>query len=380
MVRSESMPSRGAPIENLAEALRDAYPELAVVADAAGDRAVYLVGGAVRDLLSGRERGDIDVVVVGDPADLAADLGAETLAQHERFGTIKVGLDGHEVDLATARTETYAHPGALPTVAPADSIEADLARRDFTVNAMALPLADPGALVDPHGGSADLDAGLLRVLHPASFADDPTRAIRAARYAARFGFGLERGTEELLRATDLDTVSAERYDAELLRLAAEDTAPRGFELLGEWGLVELRSGGAELAAAVSQLMRTDPWQGEGSRAGAILAAALGPVSGEDELVAASPASPSEGVELARRRGTVELVLARALGASWLDEYVGAWRSVTLEIDGDDLITAGVSAGPAVGRGLEAALRAKLDGETGGRDEELAVALRAARAG
>jgi tRNA nucleotidyltransferase (CCA-adding enzyme) len=374
------MPSRGAPIENLAEALHAAYPELTAVADAAGERPVYLVGGAVRDLLLGRRRGDIDLVVVGDPAGLAADLGAETLAQHERFGTVKVELNGHEVDLAGARTETYAHPGALPTVAAAKSIEADLARRDFTINAMAVSLADPAALFDPHEGAADLGAGLLRVLHPASFEDDPTRAIRAARYAARFGFELEPQTETLLRAADLGTVSDERREAELLRLAAEASAPRGFELLGEWGVVELREGGVELAVAVAELLETEPWRGEGSRATAELAAALGPASGEGELAAASPASPSEGVELARRRCTVELVLARALGASWLDEYVGSWRSVALEIDGDDLIAAGLTAGPAIGRGLEAALRAKLDGEVAGRDEELATALEAARAG
>ncbi len=372
------MPSRGAPIENLAEALRGAYPELAVVADAAGDRSVYLVGGAVRDLLLGRERGDIDLVVVGDPAGLATDLDAETLAQHERFGTVKVALDGHEIDLASARTETYARPGALPTVAPADSIEADLARRDFTINAIAVPLARPSDPVDPHGGRADLGAGLLRVLHPASFEDDPTRAIRAARYAARFGFELEPQTEVLLRAADLGTVSDERREAELLRLAAEASAVRGFELLGEWGLVELREGGAELSAAVAELLAAEPWKGEGSSARAVLTAALGPVSGEVELAASAPASPSEGVELARRRGTVELVLARALGASWLDEYVGSWRSVALEIDGDDLIAAGLSAGPAIGKGLAAALRAKLDGEVSGREQELAVALAAAR--
>src|SRR5690606_25329122 len=120
-------------------------------------------------------------------AALAARLGATT-AEHERFGTAKVVLEGHEVDLAGARRETYPEPGALPVVEPADSIEQDLARRDFTINAMALSLDDPAEPIDPHGGAADLDAGLLRVLHPGSFADDPTRALRAARYAARFGF------------------------------------------------------------------------------------------------------------------------------------------------------------------------------------------------
>jgi tRNA nucleotidyltransferase (CCA-adding enzyme) len=371
------MPSRGAPIENLAEALRGAYPELAVVAGAAGERPVYLVGGAVRDLLLGRARGDIDLVVVGDPAGLAADLGAETLAEHERFGTVKVALDGHEIDLATARTETYAHPGALPTVAPADSIEADLARRDFTINAIAVPLADPSALVDPHDGRDDLGAGLLRVLHPASFEDDPTRAIRAARYAARFEFELEAQTKELLRATDLGKVSDERREAELLRLGGEATAAAGFEALAGWGLLQPGRRWETLAVALPELLAKSPWAGEADAAAAWMAAALGSLEDAEELARTYPTRPSQAVSQARGHSPTELVLARALGAEWLDEYVGSWRSVALEIDGDDLLAAGVAAGPAVGRGLAAALRAKLDGEISGREQELAAALAAA---
>src|SRR6185295_11039543 len=103
-------------------------------------------------------------------------------------------------------TETYPEPGALPQVAPATGVEADLARRDFTVNAIAVAVGGE-EVVDPHGGIADVGALLLRVLHPGSFADDPTRAIRAARYAARLGFQLESETERLLRATNLATVS-----------------------------------------------------------------------------------------------------------------------------------------------------------------------------
>lgn len=366
------------PTENLAEALRDAYPELKAIAAADGER-VYLVGGAVRDLLLGRGRADIDVVVVGDPLELAAALGAETLAEHERFGTAKVELDGHEVDIATARTESYERPGALPSVAAADSIAADLGRRDFTINALAVQLADPGELIDPHAGLDDLEAGLLRVLHPGSFGDDPTRAIRAARYAARFGFDPEPETAALLREADLGAVSADRRRAELYRLAGEANAPRGFELLTEWGLVELREGGVVLAATVSDLLGTEAWRGEVSRADAMLAAALGPVAGEAALAAATPGRPSQAVDLARGADPVELVLARALGAEWLDEYVSHWRLVELEIDGGDLIAAGVPRGPALGHGLRAALDAKLDGEAQGREQELGVALRAAGA-
>lgn len=366
----------GKPGEGLGAALRRAYPELA--AFAAAPEPVYLVGGAVRDLLRGEPRSDIDVVVVGEIGALAGRLGAGEVASHERFGTASLELDGHRVDVARARAESYPRPGALPVVRPAATIEADLARRDFTVNAMAIPLAGDPALIDPHGGRADLEAGLLRVLHRRSFVDDPTRALRAARYAARFGFRLEAETERLLRAADLSTVSEDRRRAELRRLAAEASAPEGFALLAEWGLARLRPQGVELARRVGELLEREPWRGEADRAEAVLAAALGPEGGEAELARARPSRPSEGYELARGRDPLELALARALGAEWLDEHLREWRSVRLRIDGSDLLAAGVPEGPAVGRGLAAALRRRLDGEIEGRDQELAAALEAAR--
>jgi len=355
----------------LAARLRSAYPELEAIR-AASDAPVYLVGGAVRDLLLGRGRADMDLVVVGDAAGLAARLGAEVV-EHERFATAKARFDGHEVDVATARSESYPEPGALPEVEPAENVESDLARRDFTINAMAVPLDDP-ALIDPYRGRQDLEAGVLRVLHPRSFVDDPTRALRAARYAARFGFAPEPETAALLRAADLATVSEERRRAELLRLAAEPQAARGFELLAEWGLVELRPDGAELAAKVAELLASEPWREAAPRERAMLAAALGPAGGEEELAAARPERPSEAVRLARAHGPVELVLARALGAEWLDRYLIEWRSVRLEIDGNDLIAAGIREGPALGQALAETLRAKLDGEISGREQELAAAL------
>jgi len=364
------------PDDEIAAALREAYPELAALR-AAGEQPLYLVGGAVRDLLLGRGRADLDLVVVGDAAALAARLGADVV-EHERFATAKLTLDGHEIDIATARTETYASPGALPEVAPAETIEADLGRRDFTLNAIALPLRGEPVPVDPHGGRADLAAGLLRVLHERSFLDDPTRAVRAARYAARFGFGLEGETAELIRVADLGTVSEERRRAELLRLAAEGEAPRGFALLAEWGLVEPRPGGLDLAGRTAALLDAPPWQGFAPRDRAILAAALGPAGGEAELAATSPRKPSLAVELAARHDPVELLLARALGAEWLDRWLTEWRPVALEIGGDDLIAAGVAQGVAVGRGLKEALIRKLDGEISGREQELETALAAAR--
>lgn len=366
------------PDDDLTEALGSAYPELDAVR-AASDAPVYLVGGAVRDLLLGRGRSDLDLVVVGDAAALAARLGVETI-EHERFATAKARLDGHEVDIATARAESYAHPGALPDVEPAADVESDLARRDFTINAMAVPLHGAPELIDPHGGRADLGAGVLRVLHRHSFEDDPSRALRAARYAARFGFELEPETAALIRKADLGTISADRRRAELLRLAAEADAADGFELLGEWGLVELRPGGVELVGRVAELIAKPPWDALGPRERnrALLDAALGSPGNEEELAGARPRRPSSAVALARRHQLFELALARALGAEWLDRYLQEWRSVALEIDGEDLIAAGVPQGPDIGRGLDAALRRKLDGELSGREQEMAAALAAAR--
>ncbi|HET7454856.1 MAG TPA: hypothetical protein VFJ76_04990 [Solirubrobacterales bacterium] len=362
-------------MDRLAQALREAHPELETVR-AAARQPVYLVGGAVRDLLLGRDRADVDLMVEGNATALAAELGGAN-SEHDRFGTVKVDVDGHELDIVGARTETYEKPGALPTVTPAESVEEDLARRDFTINAMAIPLQGEPRLIDPYGGRDDLEAGLLRVLHDRSFVDDPTRAIRAARYASRFGFRLEPGTEELLRQTDLTTVSADRRRAELERLAAEANACEGFELLGEWGTIDLRPGGIELMEAVDALLRTPPWAEEVPRERALVAAALGPAGAEEVLASMWAPKPGEGVELAERRDPVELILARAMGADWLDSYLTSWRRIELEIDGDDLLAAGVEQGPAIGRGLRAARHKKLEGQIRGREEELATALAAA---
>jgi tRNA nucleotidyltransferase (CCA-adding enzyme) len=363
-------------MDDLAAALRHAHPELEAVREAA-EEPVYLVGGAVRDLLLGRPRADVDLVVEGNAAALATRLGGAE-KEHERFGTVKVEVEGHELDLATARTESYPHPGALPEVAPAESIEADLARRDFTVNAMAVPLQGEQRLIDPHGGREDLDRGQLRILHPRSFEDDPTRAIRAARYGSRFDFAVEPETFELLRRTDLSTVSADRRRAELERLAAEPTGRVGLGLLAGWGLVDLRDGGSQLMEAVEELLKQPEWAELVPREQALIAAALGPVGAERALASMSEPRPGEAVELAERRDPVELILGRALGASWLDRYLTVWSKIELEIDGGDLIAAGVPQGPAVGRGLRTAKSKRLEGQISGREQELAAALEAAR--
>lgn len=362
-------------MDDLAAALRHAHPELEAVREVA-EEPVYLVGGAVRDLLLGWMRADVDLVVVGDAVALAARLGGAE-KEHERFGTVRVDVDGHEIDIATARTETYPEPGALPEVAPASDVEADLGRRDFTVNAMAIPLQGEPRLIDPHQGRGDLEEGVLRVLHPRSFEDDPTRAIRAARYGSRFGFALEPETFELLRRADLATVSADRRRAELERLAAEPTGRIGLGLLAGWGLIDLREGGVELMKAVEGLLRQPHWGDLVPREQALIAAALGPEGAERVLAAMPSPLPGEGVEVAERCDPVELVLGRALGASWLDRYLTVWSKVELEIDGADLIAAGIPQGPAIGRGLRAAKVRRLEGEISGREQELAAALEAA---
>jgi tRNA nucleotidyltransferase (CCA-adding enzyme) len=355
-------------------------PGIATVRDAlAGERA-FLVGGAVRDLLLGAPHPDLDVAVEGDAPEIARRLGANPVA-HERFVTATVEVDGGRVDLAATRTEHYPRPGALPEVEPA-SLERDLARRDFTVNAMAIPLAGDPELIDPHDGLEDLRAGALSVLHPKSFADDPTRALRAARYAARLGFEIEPATFDLLTATDLGTVSSERIEAELRRIATEDTAPAAFELLAQWGLAGIDRGVGARIAALQTILARPEWSDLVDAPDAIYSLATPDPSleaGAVRLSSATPRRPSEGTALARGRHPVELAAARVAGAGWLDDYVRDWRHVELEIDGSDLLTAGVPEGPAVGRGLAAALDAKLDGEVSGRDDELRVALAAATA-
>ncbi|HEX6116061.1 MAG TPA: hypothetical protein VFY99_03105 [Solirubrobacterales bacterium] len=359
------------------------------ISAAAGETPVYLVGGAVRDLLRGvapEEIGNLDLAVEGDAIELARALGGE-LREHERFGTATVSVGGREVDLARTRTEVYARPGALPEVEAA-SLAEDLGRRDFTVNAIAVALAAPGAVIDPHGGRLDLAAGLLRTLHRRSFEDDPTRALRAARYAARLGFELEAQTEAALSEADLATVSPERVEAELVRLLGEDEWRRGFELLAEWGLAP--RAGLELMEAVRETLARPGWRGTTDEATAALVAgapaigryapSAGPLEQARELAALDEGPPSELAAAARESAPVALVIARAMGAGWLDRYVEEWRDVRLEIDGEDLMAAGIEQGPAVGRGLAAALAARLDRQVQGREGELDVALRAAREG
>ncbi|MEA2167336.1 MAG: hypothetical protein QOF76_636, partial [Solirubrobacteraceae bacterium] len=198
--------------ERAFEGLRQ--PELGAFRDLPG---VWVVGGAVRDVLLGSEPREFDVVVEGDAAALARKIGAPIL--HERFGTAKVG----HVDIASARTETYPEPGALPEVRLGAAMRDDLARRDFTVNTFAVRLSDGFGLCWP-GAEDDLERGVLRVLHDDSFTDDPTRVLRMVRYAARLGFAPEPHTAALAASARFSTVSGERVGAEL-RLALAEPLP-----------------------------------------------------------------------------------------------------------------------------------------------------------
>ncbi|MHB8659017.1 MAG: tRNA nucleotidyltransferase/poly(A) polymerase family protein [Solirubrobacteraceae bacterium] len=376
-----------------------------------GERAdVALVGGAVRDLLLGVIPLDLDLVVEGDARDLARQLGG-ALSAHERFGTCTIRVEGLVVDLAGARRERYPRPGALPAVEPA-SLAQDLGRRDFTVNALAVPLGGPrrGALLHVEHAIADLARGQLRVLHERSFLEDPTRLWRLARYGARLGFEVESRTRELvdgaLAGGALETVSPQRLGNELRLLAREPDPLAAFGLLHELGLaraLDPRFGLAdpELARRALDLL---PRDARGDRL--VLALAVGGLPSarsaalldrlgfeapdRDAILAAASAAdelcrrltrserPSQTIDAVGAAGPEAVALAGALGAGetareWLSEL----RHLRLAIDGRDLIAAGVPEGPAIGAGLRAALAAKADGSIAGREAELAEAVRAA---
>ncbi len=202
---------------------------------------LYLVGGVVRDLLLKRSNFDLDLVVEGDAISLARrlnDIVQGKVTTHPRFNTAKLRWHKWSADLATARSETYARPGALPAV-QSGSLASDLFRRDFTINAMAIELNPEryGGLIDLYGGREDLENKLISVLHENSFIDDATRIWRALRYEQRLGFRLDPDTLELLKrdVPMLDTISGDRLRHELelvLKEALPEKVLRRAEELG----------------------------------------------------------------------------------------------------------------------------------------------------
>lgn len=344
-----------------------------------GGRVAY-VGGFVRDIALGREPREIDVVVEGDAAKLARTLGGEVVV-HDAFGTATVTGDGWSVDIAMARRETYPRPGALPEVASA-TLEEDLARRDFTVNAIAVTLE--GTVIAADHALGDLGARLLRVFHERSFADDPTRVLRLARYAERLGFAVEEETARLAAAATFETLSGGRLGAELrLALAepeplpvlarVEDQLPLTLDRAQIGDALFLAPPGSDRAMLILGAAADDPaWldtleltAAERDLALACRSASVPADTRPSALWRAWRRTPPEAVAVAGARGDADAA------RRWLDEL----RHVALEITGDDLLTAGVPEGPELGRRLERTLAAKLDGElAGGRDAELAFAL------
>ena len=232
-----------------------AHEVLARARDAAARAGLplYLVGGAVRDLLLRTASKDVDLAAEG-PAEtalalarrLAAVPGWRLVAAHERFGTATLDAPGGlGVDVAATRTERYPRPAALPVVATGASIGDDLARRDFTIHAMARRVGDDGELgptLDPHGGREDLRSEMLRLLHDGSLVDDPTRAFRAIRYAVRLGFRIEPRFGERLRRARFEgaiaALSGDRLRRALDDVLREPDARRALELLTKFALLD----------------------------------------------------------------------------------------------------------------------------------------------
>ena len=392
------------------------------------DLSVHLVGGPVRDWLLGRALRDLDLVVeeAGGAEELARGLEAGGLraTRHDRFGTVVLSGEGASLDLATARRERYAHPGALPEVEPG-TLEEDLLRRDFTVNALALPLSAKAqargvGIVDPAQGARDLERRALRVLHRRSFHDDPTRVLRAARLAPRLGFALTRASRNALRAAlregAFGRVSGDRLRREFVKLFDEaaiglDPA-EALRLLADWHVLgALEPGLALERESVAPLRRlgravaTPPWPAPRWRpwvAGLSLwLAPLAPALRRRTLarfsVQGDPAARIAGFMRAREQWLRALARARGRGAldavlAPIDEeslaalHAGAdpalrrrvqrWaredRGRRGPIGGSDLLELGFS-GPAVGRALARIRAAFLDRRVAGRDEALALA-------
>ncbi|MEE4274808.1 MAG: CBS domain-containing protein [Thermoleophilia bacterium] len=392
----------------------------------AGDvRGVYLVGGAVRDLLLGERSFDIDLAVEGDGIAFAEALAARLhghVRAHRKFGTAVVVTSRRapHVDVASTRSESYEYPAALPKVEHA-GIRSDLARRDFTINAMAVALQPDlfGALLDPFGGLSDLQAERIVVLHNLSFIEDPTRILRALRYETRYGLRMDEHTLGLARAcAGMDLIgdlSSARLRDELVVLLDEEKIEFALERLEDLGLEEavharFRAGAREraLVRRGDEVVRRHHLEREIPRWRLRLLLLLLELEPEEiaawarrmrvrrrdadvlergHLVArrvvrrlASGPGEAELAELLRHEPLEAAVLAIVLGESVaapsrVGHYLDVTRHVRLEIGGEDLLALGLSRGPRVGEVLASVLRLKVNGTVAGRDEELAAARR-----
>ena len=367
---------------------------------------LYLVGGSVRDILLGRAPDDLDLVVEGDAVRVASEaaekLDGQVLA-HSQFGTATLKVSAGRLDLASARVETYPRPGALPQVR-SGTLRQDLARRDFSINAMAVALSgdDAGELVDLFGGRQDLQAGLIRVLHDGSFIDDATRILRAVRYEQRLGLNLEENTlrllEQALRKGILATVSGDRLRHELETILDEPeplkTLLRARELRVFWSLYpalrdvpylerlvgrpveeplvylaalsyHLRP--VEKFGFIYRLNMPTRWADVASDAVTLRTheLALGqrdisPVEVCRLLDPLSPVSLQAGLLLADE-GPVKRNLER---------YLNELRYVKPSLTGDDLLLLGIPEGPLVGEALSLLRQARLEGKASTRRDEI----------
>jgi tRNA nucleotidyltransferase (CCA-adding enzyme) len=404
----------------------------------AGD--VELVGGAVRDILLGRTPRELDVTVASDALAFAEALarrleglaGADSekggeVTYHERFGTALVRWSAGEIDIATRRTETYAAPGALPDVA-AGTPEQDLARRDFTVNAIAVALAgvQAGEVRAVAGALEDLRAGRLRVLHDASFLDDPTRILRLVRYATRLGFEIEPHTTSLVAAAlecgALRTVTPSRLGTEL-RLAFAEPDPvaplaeldrlgvftawepgvgfdehmarTALEILPEDGSRRLLLAGSLVLDLCDRLDQEDTEPAmrgflhdlelparEGDRAFGVAVSAscaidhIDDADTTEDLLELVLNAPVESLAIAAAVRDLEDG-PRSYGRRLIDEWLSQRRHISLQVTGDDLVAAGVPEGPEVGVRLEESYKLLLEERIEpGRETELRAALEA----
>ena len=385
-----------------AERLRAALSpaDLAVVARLARlaalrHTALYLVGGPVRDCLLGRQVIDLDMAVEGEAIDLARALMAEAggqLTVHTRFGTAKwLAPDRtRSIDLAMTRTETYARPGALPDVTRG-TIATDLIRRDFTMNALALRLDGDhfGELIDLYGGERDLQAGIVRVLHPRSFIDDPTRLFRAARFEQRFNWQVASETLALIpdALPVIDQISGDRLRHEIEWLFREPQPDRPLRRLDEWGVlrqidpalgVDVRSG-ARLSRPVEAFLGWAYWLAELPVADVRRIALRLNLRREDAIdleQVAGLVAAADSIGVAEAASAVYRLLApyhdRALQTAAdiieheqarhnIKRYLDEWQNVRPELDGTQLQSLGVPAGPALGRLLRELTAARLDG-------------------
>ena len=374
---------------------------------------VYVVGGVVRDLILGREPGDADISVVGDAGAfsgaLAGRLGLARPTESE-FLTFKIILGNTSegatsIDVVTARAETYAEPAALPDVVPS-SIEDDLERRDFTVNSMGISLSDSdwGNLVDPVNGLGDIMRKRIRVLHDASFTDDPTRLFRAVRYAVRLDFSIDSTTKSLIDDSlgKVDRLGGARLRNEFELMLGE---PKRVEILREaedLGLLAAISPGLRFGSRSLEVMES----GASTRFEDLLALSTfgltqdeaeqvakrfdGPetwtktIRGNPELadlVAVLDRSDIRRSEVAEILVSVSLQSIRAYIAAGpllprrdrMIEYIDKIRFERPEITGDDLIAAGIGEGPVVGQLIDIVRRARLDGQVKTKQEELDLA-------